>query len=149
MSVDIFLPSEFLDDSPSDSQYLHFTIICGALKFCLGTSKAMSFTKLAYIFDKTMRLEDGAFNSKMTLSPWLISSDFKKSLIIAESLKFIELNVDSKNSVRTSNLINGDEFINEIENIGVFKAYIDYLLNAKVSEVSFESPVIRYGLNED
>jgi hypothetical protein len=149
MKIDISLQSDFLDDTPNNSAYLHLAIITGALKYCLGQSKSMSFSKLAYIFDKAINKEAGAFKSKITLSPWIISSDFKKSLLIAEAHNYIELNPSPSNEIKINNSQDGDEYIAKIENLNIFEDYIEYLKKSKITEARFVRPVIRSELNEN
>ena len=147
MTIDISIQSEFLDDTPNNSMFLHLTIICGALKFCLGQSKKMSFIKLAYIFDKTINLESGAFSSKITLSPWLIGADFKKSLVISEAHEYIEFHSKDGKGIKISISSKGEEYISNIEGLNIFQNYLDYLREIKLAENRFESPTIRCETN--
>ncbi len=143
MSITIQLKSEFLDSAPDNSTLTHLAIICGALKYCLGGAKTMSFIKLAYIFDKTLNLEANAFASKITLSSWNISRDFKKSLIMAESNELIELLTDSSKEIRISLAGSGEAYLNFVETNEAFVSYLDYLKEIRISENRFDSLIIR------
>jgi len=143
MSIEIQLNPSFLDGSPSNSTLIHLAIICGALKYCLGNAKTMSFIKLAYIFDKAINLEENAFSSKITLSSWNIDNDFKKSLIIAESNRFIDLLTDNSKEIKISLTDKGDIYISSVETHQTFKNYLDYLKKIKISENRFNNLIIR------
>lgn len=143
MSIEIQLNPSFLDGAPSNSTLAHLAIICGALKHCLGGAKAMSFIKLAYIFDKAINLEENAFSSKITLSSWNIDNDFKKSLIIAESNRFIEFLTDNSKGIKISLTDKGDIYLGSVEMHQAFKNYLDYLKEIKITENRFNSLIIR------
>ncbi|WP_028302370.1 hypothetical protein [Oceanospirillum beijerinckii] len=144
MSIEIQLKSRFLDCAPDNSTLTHLAIMCGALKYCLGSAKTMSFIKMAYIFDKTINLEANAFSSKITLSSWNIDNDFKKSLIMAESNGFIELIVDkSSKGVRISLTDKGDMYLGLVEGHKAFSNYLEYLKEVKIPENRFDNPIIR------
>ncbi len=144
MTIEIKLKNTFLDSAPDNSTFTHFAIICGALKYCLGQAKYMSFIKLAYIFDKTINLENNAFSSKLTLSSWSVDSDFKKSLIMAESNKFVKFTVDKQsNKIRLSLGENGDSYLRSLENARAFSVYIEYLKEIKIPENRFDNLIIR------
>lgn len=147
MKIDIDFSDDLLDGMPTDSTFLHLTIICGALKHCLGTSKTMTFIKLAYIFDKTLNLEEGAFLSKITLSPWLISKVFKKSLIIAAANEYLELNAKEGKEIRISITSKGSYFIEKVERLNAFRAYLDYLKEIKLAENRFDNLKFRSEIN--
>tara|TARA_R110001583_G_scaffold59030_1_gene175667 strand:- start:2415 stop:2852 length:438 start_codon:yes stop_codon:yes gene_type:complete len=144
MSIEIQLKSQFLDSAPDNSTLTHLAIICGALKYCLGNAKVMSFIKLAYIFDKTINLEANAFASKITLSSWNIDNDFKKSLIMAESNGFIEFLIDkSSKEIRMSLTDKGDVYLSSVETHQAFANYLEYLKEIKIPENRFDNPIIR------
>lgn len=144
MSIEINLGSQFLDGAPDNSTITQIAIICGALKYCLGGAKTMSFIKLAYIFDKAINLEVNAFKSKTTLSPWNIDNDFKRSLIIAESNNYIEILPDKSSSgVRISLSDKGDVYLSSVETHRAFVNYLGYLKEIKIPENRFENPIIR------
>ncbi len=143
MNIEIQLKSQFFDGAPENSTLTHLAIICGALTHCLGSAKAMSFIKLAYIFEKTLKLEKNAFSSKITLSTWNIDNDFKKSLILAESNEFIELLIDSSGEIKISVIDKGRTYLNSVEQHDAFKSYLDYLKEINISESRFKKPIIR------
>ncbi len=143
MNIEIQLKSQFLDSAPDNSTLTHLAIICGALKHCLGSAKTMSFIKLAYIFDKAINLEANAFASKITLSPWNIDNDFKKSLIMAESIGFIELLTDKSKEIRISLIDKGEIYLSSVETHQAFESYLDYLKEIKIPENRFDNPIIR------
>ncbi|CAM3505368.1 hypothetical protein [Parendozoicomonas haliclonae] len=144
MSIEIQLKSHFLDSAPDNSTLTHLAIICGALKHCLGNAKTMSFIKLTYIFDKTINLKANAFSSKITLLPWTIDNDFKKSLIMAESNHFIELLTDkSSKEIKISLTDKGDIYLSSVETHHAFADYLEYLKEIKIPENRFENPIIR------
>lgn len=143
MSIEIKLKSQFLDGAPENSTLTHLAIICGTLKYCLGNAKKMSFIKLGYIFDKTINLEKNAFSSKITLSPWNIDYDFKKSLILAQSIEFIELLTDNSKEAKISITTKGDIYISSVEHHQVFKNYLDYLKEINIPENRFNNPIFR------
>lgn len=143
MTIKVEIHSDLLSENPLESSYLHLTIICSALKYCLGRSKTMSFIKLAYIFDKTMALESGAFDSKLTLSPWRISLTYKKSLILSEAHDLVELNSKDAKEVRISITDKGLDFVNGVEGLEVFNKYLDYLRDINIAENRFNSMMIR------
>lgn len=143
MSIEIQLKNRFLDSAPDNSTLAHLTILCGALKYCLGSAKKMSFIKLAYIFDKTINLEENAFSSKITLSTWNVDSDFKKSLIIAESNGLVNFFIDSNKKVRISLASKGVLYLGYIEDNNIFINYINYLKEINISENRFDNLVIR------
>nr|WP_324259396.1 hypothetical protein [Cellvibrio fontiphilus] len=143
MNIEIQLKSHFFDTAPENSTLTHLAIICGGLTYCLGGAKVMSFIKLAYIFEKTIRLEKNAFSSKITLSSWNIDNDFKKSLILAESNRFIEMLIDSSGEIKISITDSGKAYLNSVEQHDAFKSYLDYLKEIKISESRFKKPIIR------
>lgn len=143
MSIEIQLKSQFLDSAPDNSTLIHMTVICGALKYCLGSARTMSFIKLAYIFDKTISLEANAFSSKITLSSWNIDSDFKRSLIMADSNEFIELLTDKSKELRMSLTDKGEMYLESVEAHKAFVKYLEYLKETKIPENRFDNPVIR------
>lgn len=143
MSIEIELNSRPLDNSPDNSTLTHFAIICGALRYCLGSARSMSFIKLAYIFDKTINLEENAFSSKVTLSAWNIDKDFKKSLILAEANGFLEFNSANKARVKISISDAGNEYLTSIEKNQVFTKYLKYLKDVKIPENRFNKITIR------
>ncbi len=143
MTIEIQLESTFLDSAPDNSSFTHLTIICGALKYCLGSAKTMSFIKLAYIFDNTLKLEKYAFSSKITLSSWNIDSDFKRSLILAEFNKYIELLPDKSNELRVNLTDEGSAYLFSVEKHEAFKNYLHYLMDIKIPENRFQEPIIR------
>ncbi|BBB29913.1 hypothetical protein [Neptunomonas japonica] len=143
MSIEIQLKPQFLDSAPDNSTLTHLAIICGALKHCLGNAKTMSFIKLAYIFDKAINLEANAFASKITLSPWNIDNDFKKSLIMAESIGFIELLTDKSKEIRISLIDKGEIYLSSVETHQAFVNYLEYLKESKIPENRFDNPIIR------
>ncbi|RBP84312.1 hypothetical protein EBI01_05905 [Marinomonas rhizomae] len=144
MSIDIQLKPQFLDSAPDNSTLTHLAIICGALKYCLGSAKTMSFIKLTYIFDKTLNLEANAFSSKITLSSWNIDNDFKKSLIMAESNGFIELLTDkASKEIRISPTDKGDIYLSSVETHQAFVNYLEYLKEIKIPENRFNNLIIR------
>ena len=143
MNIEIQLKSQFFDSAPENSSLTHLAVICGALTYCLGSAKAMSFIKLAYIFEKTINLEENAFSSKITLSPWNIDNDFKKSLILAESHNFIEMLIDSSGEIKISIVDKGRVYLTSVEHYDAFMDYLDYLKEIKISESRFNKPIIR------
>ena len=143
MSIEIQLKSQFLDSAPDNSTLTHLVVICGALKYCLGTSKAMSFIKLSYIFDKAINLESNAFSSKITLSSWNIDNDFKKSLIMAENNGFIEISINTSNEIRISLTDKGDIYLCSVEVNQAFLNYLEYLKEVIIPESRFDNPLIR------
>lgn len=143
MNIEIELKSQFLDGAPENSTLTHLAIICGALTYCLGAANTMSFIKLAYIFEKTINLEENAFSSKITLSTWNIDNDFKRSLIMAESNQFIEMLIDKSGEMRLSIIEKGNLYLHALEKHGAFKNYLDYLKEIKISESRFNNIIIR------
>jgi hypothetical protein len=144
MSIEIRLKSQFLDSAPGNSTLTHLAIICGALKYCLGSAKSISFIKLVYIFDKTINLEANAFSSKITLAPWNIDNDFKKSLIMAEFNDYIELIPDkSTKELRIFLTEKGEVYLSSIETNKVFSRYFEYLKEVRIPENRFHNPTIR------
>lgn len=142
--VIIGLEKDFLDESYDDSSYLYLSIICGALKYCLGQASTMSFIKLGYIFDKAIHLEKNAFKSKSTLSTWNISSTFRKFLIMAFKNKFIEI-IPKGPELKISLSPEGEEYISEIEALEVFLEHLDYLKNISLPENKFDNFSFRCG----
>ena len=145
--ISIELNSEFLDESHSDSSYLYLSVICGALKYCLGQASSMSFIKLAYIFDKTTSLEPNAFESKATLATWDISKVFKSTLIIAYKNEYIDFH-PKESKLRISLSPKGDDYILSLESLGVFKEYREYLNKIKLPENRFDDIKLRCVVNE-
>ncbi|EHJ03306.1 hypothetical protein [Marinobacter manganoxydans] len=143
MAINGEITERFLGETPAESSFLHLTIVCGALKYCLGRSKGLSFIKLAYIFDKTILLDEGAFSSKVTLLPWNISSIYRTSLIMAEANGFIEINSKSSGEMSINLKGLGFEFISEIEKADAFSKYIRFLKLANIPENRFDFLTIR------
>ena len=143
MSIEIQLKSHLLDIAPENSTLTHLSIICGALKYCLGSAKTMSFIKLGYIFDKSINLKENAFSSKITLSPWNIDYDFKQSLILAQSIEFIELHTDNSKEVKISLTSKGETYLSSVDQHEAFKNYQDYLKEIKIPENRFNNPILR------
>lgn len=143
MSINISIANDLSKGAPSSSMYLHLCIICSALKYCRGASKGMTYSKLAYIFDKTIILDENAITSFSTLKPWFIGGDFKKSLVIAESQSFVLFEEDQKAGMKISNTDKGNEYVSSLENMDVFQNYISYLKRMQFTEKKFEKPLIR------
>lgn len=143
MIIDIEIHRDHLSQTPLDSRYLHLTILCGALKYCLGPAKKMSFIKLGYIFDKTIILEAGAFKSKLTLSAWSVGSTYKKALIFSEANNFIEITDNKSKGILINISENGDDFIRNIEKLDVFNEYIEYIKEINITESRFDDITIR------
>ncbi len=143
MAINGEITERLLGEAPTESSFLHLTIICSALKYCLGRSKGLSFIKLAYIFDKTILLDEGAFSSKVTLLPWNISSTYRTSLIMAEANGFIEINSKSSGEMSIGIKDSGLAFISEIEEVGAFSKYIRFLKRANIPENRFDFLTIR------
>lgn len=103
----------------------------------------MSYSKLAYIFDKTINLDEKAVASSSTLKPWFIGGDFKKSLVIAEAQSYVLFEEDPKTGMKISNTDKGNEYVSSLEKMDVFQNYISYLKKMQFTEKKFEKPLIR------
>jgi hypothetical protein len=147
MKINAEIRGNMLADSPLSSSFLHASIICGALTYCIGNARGMSYIKLGYIFDKTLAREDGAFDSKLTLLPWKISLAYKKALILCQANRFIDMTSASDGEVKLSIAGQGVFFLTEAERLGSFCQYINFLKGVSLPENRFKNITIRSNPN--
>lgn len=145
--MEIILSDDLQDYQPDSSYIVHLVILCASLKYCLGTSKSMSFKKLSYIFDNVLKKEEDRLRIKQTLLPWDIEGYFRKSLILANSENYLELL--SKNSMLTVAITDqGENFVNSIEEGGQFSSYVELIKSVKRKETEFSQFNIGCAVNE-
>jgi len=145
--MEIILSDDLQDYQPDSFYIVHLVILCASLKYCLGTSKSMSFKKLSYIFDNVLKKEEDRLRIKQTLLPWDIEGYFRKSLILANSENYLELL--SKNSMLTVAITDqGENFVNSIEEGGQFSNYVELIKSVKRKETEFSQFNIGCAVNE-
>jgi hypothetical protein len=145
--MEIILSDDLQDYQPDSFYIVHLVILCASLKYCLGTSKSMTFKKLSYIFDNVLKKEEDRLRIKQTLLPWDIEGYFRKSLILANSENYLELL--SKNSMLTIAITDqGENFVNSIEEGGQFSSYVELIKSVKRKETEFSQFNIGCAVNE-
>lgn len=145
--MQIVLNEDLKDCRPDTFYVIHLFILCAALKYCLGSSKTMSFKKLSYIFDNVLKKDKECLSLKKTLLPWDIEGAFRKSLLLANSESYIEML--SKGSMLNVVLTDeGDKFIAEIESKGQLSSYLKLIKTINKKETEFSDFKIGCAINE-
>lgn len=145
--MEVILNEDLKDCHPDSFYVIHLFILCAALKYCLGTSKTMTFKKLSYIFDNVLRKDKESLSLKTTLLPWDIEGAFRKSLLLANSESYIEmLSKDSMLNVVLTD--EGKKFIAEVESKGQLSGYLELIKTINKKETEFSDFRIGCALNE-
>lgn len=145
--MQIILNEDLKDCHPDSFYVIHLFILCAALKYCLGTSKTMSFKKLSYIFDNVLKKNRESLSLKKTFLPWDIEGAFRKSLLLANSESYIEmLSKDSMLNVVLTD--EGEKFVAEIESKSQLSGYLNIIKTINKRETEFSNFRIGCALNE-
>jgi hypothetical protein len=145
--MEIVFDESFKDIEPDNNSYFHLLIMCLTLKFCLGQSKTMSYIKLSYIFDITIKRKFGSSASTKLIEPWDVGGYFRITLLLANSLNLIKLDSGAK-GLSISLTDKGLEYISPVTEDNAFSAYVNFLKTSKFTEKDFLEPTIKCEFNE-
>lgn len=145
--MQIILNEDLKDCQPDSFYVIHLFILCAALKYCLGASKAMSFKKLSYIFDNVLKKDKKSLILKKTLLPWDVEGAFRKTLLLANAESYVEML--SKESMLNVVLTDeGEKFVAEVESKGQLSSYLNLIKIINKKETEFSDFIIGCSLNE-
>ncbi|MGI2216093.1 hypothetical protein ACRN94_03665 [Shewanella baltica] len=145
--MQIILNENLRDYHPDSFYVIHIFILCATLKYCLGTSKSISFKKLSYVFDNVLKKDNEISSVKKTLLPWDIEGNFRRALLLANAEKCINfLSKGSKINVVLTDI--GENLVAEIENRGQLSSYLNIIKKTNIKEADFTHFEIGCSLNE-
>lgn len=144
----IILNNDLRDYHPDVFFIIHLVILCASLKYCTRRTKGLSFRKLSYLFDNTLKKDIDKLNIKSTFLPWNIEGYFKKALVLAEANDYITLVSNSSSVLHAELAPKGNEFIESIECSKQFEMYIELVKSNTKTETDFKLYEIGCAINE-
>lgn len=145
--MEILLNDDLQDCQPDSSYYLHLFILCSSVKYCLGTSKSISFTKLSYIFDNVLSRNNEGRDVKNFILPWDLDGYFRKSLVLAHAQEYLSL-TNKGGALFVQITDHGEIFLAEMEKEKRFENHLDYIKKTNRKETEFANLSLGCVFNE-
>jgi hypothetical protein len=145
--MEIVIDDDLNDLEPSASVYLQVSILLLVMRYSLGASATMSFIKASYMFDKALRKSFNFSNSNKLIEPWDLDGYFRKALLIANGLGYIDMKTSTE-GIKLSLNKSGESFVDVITREGAFVDQVNLLRQNKIFESDFKNINVKCGINE-